>query len=55
MTIISWRMVDDSAEALTGIEMETEVEMQGVGDESCSESSCKKLSHNLKKLQEEIY
>ncbi len=30
-------VVDDSAEALTDIEMETEVEMQGVGGESCSE------------------
>ncbi len=49
-------VVDDSAEALTDIEMETEVEMQGVGDESCSESSCEEIEpHPKKNLQEEIY
>ena len=48
-------VVDDSAEALTDIEMETEVEMQGVGDESCSEQLEEIEPQPKKKLQEEIY
>ncbi len=43
------------AEALTDIEMETEVEMQGVGDESCSEQLEEIEPQPKKKLQEEIY
>ncbi len=38
---------DSSAEALIGVEMETEVEMQGVRDESCSKTAGRNCLSNL--------